>query len=130
ALGHRGHGSTALPRPAVDGPRGAAQAAAEMFIGHFALGFAAKRAAPRVSLGLLIAAPILLDLVWPILVLAGIEHVEIAPGDTAFTPLRFTDYPISHSLLASIGWSIAFGLGVLWATRDRAAAALVGALVF
>jgi hypothetical protein len=34
-----------------------------MFIGHLAVGFAAKRAAPKTTLGLLMAAPLLLDLI-------------------------------------------------------------------
>jgi hypothetical protein len=40
-----------------------------VFIGHFALGFAAKRLAPAVSLGTLFLACQLADLVWPNLVL-------------------------------------------------------------
>ena len=47
-----------------------------MFIGHFAVGFAAKRFAPRAPLGWLIGAALFLDLVWPVLVLAGIEVVR------------------------------------------------------
>jgi hypothetical protein len=54
----------------------------------------------------------LADLVWPILLLLGFEHVRIAPGITAFTPLDFYHYPITHSLLAALGWSIAFALVV------------------
>ncbi len=81
-----------------------------MFIGHHAAAFAAKRFAPQVSLGTLFAAAILLDLIWPILLLLGLEHVRIAPGITAFTPLDFYDYPITHSLLAAIGWSVAFAI--------------------
>jgi hypothetical protein len=81
-----------------------------MFIGHHAAAFAAKRFAPDVSLGTLFAAAILLDLVWPILLLLGLEHVRVAPGITAFTPLDFYDYPITHSLLAAIGWSVAFAI--------------------
>jgi hypothetical protein len=42
-----------------------------MFIGHIAVGFAAKRFAPRASLGVLIAAPLLLDLIWPFLLKSG-----------------------------------------------------------
>jgi len=76
-----------------------------MFIGHFAVGFGAKRAAPAVSLGTLILACQLADLVWPTLVLAGVEHVSIAPGDTVVTPLRFDWYPYSHSLLALAVWA-------------------------
>jgi hypothetical protein len=80
-----------------------------MFIGHFALGFAAKRAAPRISLGTLFAASQLPDLLWPVLVALGIEHVRIAPGATAFTPLEFVSYPYSHSLLFVAIWGLAFG---------------------
>src|SRR5262249_37728090 len=64
-----------------------------MFIGHFALGFAAKRATPKVSLGLLFVAAQLADLLWPLFVAAGIEQVRIDPGNTAFTPLDFVNYP-------------------------------------
>jgi hypothetical protein len=42
-----------------------------MFIGHFAVAFVAKRAAPRTSLGVLTGAAQLLDLIWPLLVLAS-----------------------------------------------------------
>ena len=47
-----------------------------MFIGHYALGLAAKRAAPRTSLGTLFIAPTLADLLWPFLLLLGLEHVH------------------------------------------------------
>jgi membrane-bound metal-dependent hydrolase YbcI (DUF457 family) len=77
-----------------------------MFIGHHAAGFAAKRLAPRVSLGTLFAAAMALDLIWPIMLLLDIEHVRIAPGNTAFTPLDFYDYPITHSLSIVLGWSL------------------------
>jgi len=76
-----------------------------MFIGHFAVGFAAKRFAPRASLGWLLAAPIFLDLIWPLFVLVGLETVRIEPGNTAFTPLDFVSYPWSHSLLMAAVWS-------------------------
>jgi hypothetical protein len=77
-----------------------------MFIGHHAAAFAAKRAAPGVSLGTLFAAATWIDLVWPVLLLLDVEHVRIDPGNTAFTPLDFYDYPITHSLLMVIGWSL------------------------
>lgn len=79
-----------------------------MFIGHYALAFGAKKAAPAVSLGTLFLAAQLADLLWPILVLAGIETVEIRPGATRVTPLVFVYYPYSHSLLALILWGAAF----------------------
>src|SRR5438093_713765 len=84
-----------------------------MFIGHFAVGFAAKRVAPKTSLGPLIAAPIFLDVLWPFFVLAGLEQVKIDPGNTKLTPLDFVSYPYSHSLLMSLVWATLFG-GAYW----------------
>jgi hypothetical protein len=81
-----------------------------VFIGHFALAFAAKRAAPRTSLPVLVGAAQFADLLWPFLLLAGVEQVRIAPGDTAFTPLEFVSYPYSHSLAMLVVWGVAFGL--------------------
>jgi len=40
-----------------------------MFIGHFGVGFGAKRFAPAVSLGTLFLAAQLADLLWPTLLL-------------------------------------------------------------
>jgi hypothetical protein len=82
-----------------------------VFIGHFALGFAAKRAAPRVSLAMLFFAAQLADMLWPVLVAAGVERVRIDPGNTAFTPLDFVSYPYSHSLLLLAVWGFALGYG-------------------
>jgi hypothetical protein len=82
-----------------------------MFLGHFGVAFAAKRAAPEVSLGTLFAASQAADLLWPNLVLAGVERVEVEPGATAVTPLDFVHYPWSHSLLAmSVLGLVAAGL--------------------
>ena len=81
-----------------------------MFIGHFAVGFAARRATTAVSLGTLFLAAQLADLVWPDLLLLGLERVAIAPGITAVTPLDFQSYPYSHSLLALGIWGAALAL--------------------
>ena len=75
-----------------------------MFIGHFALGFAAKRLAPRTSLGTLLAAPEVADILFPILVLLGWEKVAFTPGPDPFLSIRLDSYPISHSLLALALW--------------------------
>lgn len=100
-----------------------------MFVGHFGVAFAAKRLAPRTSLGVLVAAAAFLDLVWPVLVLAGVEQVRIDPGNTAFTPLDFVHYPWTHSALLAAVWSLAFGGAVWAAARDRAGAVVGGLLV-
>jgi len=94
-----------------------------MFVGHFALGFAAKRAAPEVSLGVLFATAEFADLLWPNLVLLGIEKVAIAPGETAVTPLRFDSYPWSHSLVALAAWGVLFGAGYFFVRRRSTRAA-------
>src|SRR5512134_3596575 len=98
-----------------------------MFIGHFAVGFAAKAAAPKVSLGTLFLAAQFLDLLWPALLLLGVERVSIVPGATAVTPLVFEHYPVSHSLAAVIGWAVLVGGGYLIVRREPAGAVLLGA---
>lgn len=100
-----------------------------MFVGHFALGFAAKRATPRVSLAVLFLAALLADVIWPILVGAGIETVRIVPGITAVTPLEFVSYPYSHSLVALLLWGVILGALVQWFSGGRATFAVVGGLV-
>jgi membrane-bound metal-dependent hydrolase YbcI (DUF457 family) len=101
-----------------------------VFIGHDAVAFAGKKIAPRTSLGTLIAAASALDLIWPILVIAGVERFEIRPGVTAFSPFDFTYYPWSHSLVMSIVWSILFGAIYFAFTRYGRGALVVGVLVF
>jgi len=100
-----------------------------MFIGHFAVGFAAKRAAPRLSLAALFAAAQFADVIWPFLVAAGVEQVRIVPGITAFTPLEFVSYPYSHSLLALVIWGVLFGGICALVLRDRRVMLVVAALV-
>ena len=100
-----------------------------MFIGHFALGFAAKRVAPRLSLAALLAAVALADIIWPFLVALGIEQVRIDPGNTAFTPLDFVSYPYSHSLVFLSLWGVLFGLICAGTVHDRRAVPIAAALV-
>jgi hypothetical protein len=80
-----------------------------MFLGHFGVGFGAKRLAPKTSLGTLFLAAQFLDLLWPTLLLLGLERVAIVPGITKVTPLDFVHYPLSHSLLAVVIWGALFG---------------------
>ena len=80
-----------------------------MFVGHLAVGFAGKRLGPKTSLGTLLLASQLADIVWPVMILAGVEHARIAPGLTAVSPLDLYDFPISHSLLMDVVWAGLFG---------------------
>src|SRR5688500_10770627 len=100
-----------------------------MFLGHYGLALAAKRATPRTSLGMLSFAAQFLDELWPVLLLLGVESVRIVPGLMAASPLDFVHYPISHSLLTAALWSGLIG-GTYYAVRRHArVAGLVGALV-
>jgi membrane-bound metal-dependent hydrolase YbcI (DUF457 family) len=100
-----------------------------MFIGHFGAGFSAKAALRCVSLGTLFLAAQFIDLLWPTLLLLGVEQVRIVPGATAVTPLIFEDYPISHSLLAVLAWSITLGVVYFRVQRNWKFALGLAALV-
>jgi membrane-bound metal-dependent hydrolase YbcI (DUF457 family) len=101
-----------------------------MFIGHLGIGFATKRALPRESLGVLLAAPIFLDLLWPIFVATGVESVRIDPGNTVVTPLDFHHYPWSHSLVMALVWSAVVGAAFFALRRDKRTGLVLGASVF
>jgi len=100
-----------------------------MFIGHFGTAFAAKKIAPQPSLGTLILAAQFIDLLWPVLLLLGIEKVAIDPGNTAVTPLDFYHYPISHSLLGVLGWGVLLGLVYYLIKKNWKNSLVLGALV-
>lgn len=100
-----------------------------MFLGHFGVGFAAKPLAPRLSLGTLFLAAQFVDLLWPTLLLLGIERVEIVPGITRVTPLDFVHYPYSHSLVWVLGWGALFALVCLLLRHSPRAAFVLAAAV-
>ena len=75
--------------------------------------------APRIPLGWLVGASYGLDLLWPVFLLSGIEHVRVDPGNTAFTPLAFDFYPWSHSLAMAGIWGAV--LAVLARVRMKSA---------
>jgi len=100
-----------------------------MFLGHFGLALGAKRVAPGPSLGTAILAAQWADGIWPFFVLLGIERVAIAPGITRVTPLDFVSYPYSHSLVADVGWAIAFVVVYGTLRKNWRGAAWLGVLV-
>jgi hypothetical protein len=104
-----------------------------MFLGHYGVAFALKRAEPKLSLGTLFLAVQLADLLWGAFLLLGWEHATILPGEVI--PFEFTDYPISHSLVGLLLWAlVAAALYYSWPTRDTTrhwqASAVVGLAVF
>jgi hypothetical protein len=100
-----------------------------MFVGHLAVALGARRIEPRLPLGAAVAAAFGLDLLWPILLLLGVETVRVHAGDTAFTNLAFDSYPWSHSLLTAVGWSALATLAGRGAYGSWRVGALLGGLV-
>jgi FtsH-binding integral membrane protein len=101
-----------------------------MFIGHFGVGFAGKKFTRNTSLGTLFIAAQFLDLLWPTLLLLDIEHVAIKPGTGHSQPLDFIDYPVSHSLVMVMLWSVLFGTVYWIIKKDKKAAVVLGLCVF
>ena len=100
-----------------------------MFIGHFGLSFAAKKAAPKVSLGTLFIATQFVDILWPFLLVFNIEKVAIVPGYTKSNALEFLYFPYTHSLLAGAIWGMVFGAIYWLVKRDKQGAIVIGLCV-
>ncbi|PKL84339.1 MAG: hypothetical protein CVV24_00585 [Ignavibacteriae bacterium HGW-Ignavibacteriae-3] len=100
-----------------------------MFIGHFGTGLAAKKLDKKISLGTLFLAAQFIDLLCPVFLLLGIEHVKIEPGNTAFTPLDFVSYPYTHSFLGVLVWSVLFGFVYFLYKKNIKSSLLLAAIV-
>lgn len=100
-----------------------------MFIGHFGAGLAAKRIDNKPSLGTLFFASQFIDLLWPIFLMLGLEHVKIDLGNTAFTPLDFVYYPFTHSFFSVFIWACVFGIVYYLIQKNLKSSLLMGALV-
>jgi hypothetical protein len=100
-----------------------------MFLGHFGVALAAKKVAPKTSLGVLVFAAQFADLLWPLLLLLGIEQVRIVHGLLAASPFDFASYPISHSLIAQLAWGALLGGIYFLVRRDGRSALILGFLV-
>jgi hypothetical protein len=100
-----------------------------MFLGHFGVALAAKKAAPKTSLGILVLAAQFADMLWPVFLLLGWEQVRIEPGNTRVTPLNFVSYPYSHSLVAQLLWGLALGGAYFALRKDARGAAIAAACV-
>jgi hypothetical protein len=100
-----------------------------MFLGHMAVAFAAKKAAPQVKLGTFLFASQFVDILFPILYLIGLEHFRPDPGNTTFTPYDFYDYPFSHSLFMGIGWALLLGGLYFLRHHEKRGAIIIGVCV-
>lgn len=100
-----------------------------MFLGHYALGFGAKKLTPYTSLGTLLLGAELVDLLWPTFLMLGVETVRVAPGITRVTPLDFTWYPWTHSLVMGAVWAGLFAALYAFFRRYPRGATVLAALV-
>jgi membrane-bound metal-dependent hydrolase YbcI (DUF457 family) len=79
-----------------------------MFIGHFAVGLGTKKAAPEISLGMLLLAAQALDLILSILQLLTILRGGIHP-ERSFLDIASAYYTqLTHSLVMAMVWATVF----------------------
>jgi len=100
-----------------------------MFVGHFAVGLAAKPIAPRVSLAILILSAVLADALWIAFFTAGLERVVIEPGIMATNSLNLVSVPFSHGLVMDVVWAVVLGGIYFGARRDSRGAWMIVAVV-
>ena len=103
-----------------------------MFVGHYGPSFAIKSIQRPIPLWLLFIAVQFLDVVWSVLVFAGVEKVRIVPGITASNPLDLYYMPYTHSLVAALAWAVAAAIlcRVLLGLRNWSAGIWIGVAVF
>lgn len=103
-----------------------------MFVGHYGPAFAAVAARKTIPLWIAFMAVQLVDVLWAIFVLFGVEKVRIVPGITRTNPLDLYHMPYTHSLVGAMAWAITAGI-VYYSFRKLdgcLAALIVGAAVF
>ena len=81
-----------------------------MFVGHFAIAFVLRRLFPQVALPVVLIAVSFPDLLWSLLVPAGVEKVRINPDSPLQRFIVFEKFPYSHSLVLGSVWSLPVGL--------------------
>jgi hypothetical protein len=97
-----------------------------MFVGHYGVSFAARRAGKRVPLWVWFIAVQWLDVIWSVLVLMGIEKLRIVPGFTEANPLDLYYMPYTHGLPGAIVLSLILGgIVALFTTGNRGATILL-----
>lgn len=102
-----------------------------MFVGHYGPSFAAKAWNKTLPLWVLFLAVQLVDVLWAIFVLLGVEKVRIVPGITKTNALDLYYMPYTHSLVAAVVWSVVAEVAWLLRRKSRSlqGASLVGAAV-
>jgi len=103
-----------------------------MFVGHYGASLAAKSINKSIPLSVLFVSVQLVDVLWAIFVMLGIEKVRIVPGITATNPLDLYYMPYTHSLVAALLWSVAAAIvyRIVSQRNNSALGLVVGAAVF
>lgn len=101
-----------------------------MFVGHYGAAFAAKKFAPKISLGVFFAATLFIDLFWSLFSIFGIEKYRVDASLPGIMPVSLYYMPYSHSLWAALGWAALFAVIVYAIVRDSRAAIVSFAVVF
>src|SRR6266446_3097226 len=101
-----------------------------MLVGHCAIAFAGKRAEPKLSLGALMAAAVLADLLGFVFILLGIEHWTPNPGRSGIYAVDLDSIAWSHGLLPGVLWAALFaGAYFLWRRHATGAWILFAAVL-
>ena len=100
-----------------------------MFIGHWAPAMVAATYKDAPSLPVLFIAAQLVDWVFFLLLIFGIEAMRVTPGISVMTPLDLYHMPYTHSLLGSAAWAAALGALVLAISRNRTAGVIAALVV-
>jgi len=79
-----------------------------MLTGHFAAALALKKYDNSIPLWVLFAASQLVDIVFVVLLLLGIEDLRIIPGFNASNDLDHYYYPFTHGLIITPLWVLGF----------------------
>jgi hypothetical protein len=86
-----------------------------MGLGHLAIGLVSPRTAPQIPLWALLVATEVLDILWGLFALVGLDSIKPAPW--------------SHSLFMAALWSVLAGMLAGYHYRSHRAGSLIGGLV-
>jgi hypothetical protein len=100
-----------------------------MFIGHLGAGLAMRKFDKKTNLAWFFVSVLFLDLLLYIFILLGFERVIVPANFENLHYLKFF-FPYSHSLIATLAWSILFYVGAEIVTKRRLTALLMGIGVF
>ena len=101
-----------------------------MLVGHCAVALAGKRAEPKLSLGTLMAAAVLADLLGFVFILLGIEHWTLKSGGTGVNAIDLDSIAWSHGLLTDMLWAgLIAGGYFLWRRHVKGAWILFAAVL-